>query len=520
MALSPLDYENFSSGIIAANGFSKFSVDFFGCGSFVQVTNSTGKVHDVSFQAILSALKGIEDHPECQSYISECFTTPSAIEKEEFKEQARFDSYIQGLQSGASYSPMTMLKYFEKPIRVIGKTFFKDERAKVLAAEQTKMLFAVISRFVHVANGLNQMNLIGKSTPAIDEETPLSSQELTNTVQYIEALIAFMKYDSVTYTNNFFAKNKIFYGAPGTGKSYRIHKEECKGAEKVITVFHPETQYNDFVGSLKPKMERGHDGKSIVTYQFRPGPFTNALIKAKSHPSVHVCLVIEEINRAPAAAVFGELFQLLDRDEKGRSTYKIDVVDPDMLDYINYKLRTAGVSELQQLEIPANLSILATMNSSDQAVMPMDAAFKRRWSFQYIEIDFDAESVPKNKFHLSTSDGKYSISWGKFANIINETLIDCHVAEDRLLGPFFLTNEEMVDIETAKDTLNGKLFVYLWDDVLRHLGHNKIFSASYKTFGNLSKAFSEDSAVFNSVIDQKIQDLGEKVEEELQNAVE
>lgn len=513
MALFPLDYEKFSLGIVAANGLSKFSVDFFGSGSFVQVTNSTGKVHDVSFQSILFALKGIEGSPECQSYISECSINPSDVEKEEPKEQARFDAYMQRLQSGEPYSPMTKLKYFEKPMRVIGKYFFEDERAKVLAGEQTKMLFAVMSRFVHIANDLDQMTLTGKSTPVIDEETPLSPQELTNTIEYIEALIAFMTHTSPIYSDDFFAKNKIFYGAPGTGKSYRIHKEECKGAKKITTVFHPETQYNDFVGALKPRMERGIDGKSVVTYQFRPGPFTNALIKAKSHPSVHVCLVIEEINRAPAAAVFGELFQLLDRDEKGKSTYKIDAVDPDMLEYINDKLRIEGVSELQQLEIPANLSILATMNSSDQAVMPMDAAFKRRWSFQYIEIDFDAESVPKNKFHLSTSNGKYSISWGQFANIINEALIDCHVAEDRLLGPFFLTNEEMADVEKAKDTLNGKLFVYLWDDVLRHLGHNKIFSASYKTFGNLSKAFSEDSAVFNSVIDQKIQDLGEKVEE-------
>lgn len=307
------------------------------------------------------------------------------------------------------------------------------------------------------------------------------------------------------------ATNKIYYGAPGTGKSYKIHTEECKGAEKVVTVFHPDTQYNDFVGSLKPKMEIGSDGQSVVTYQFRPGPFTNALVKAKSHPDKHICLVIEEINRAPASAVFGELFQLLDRNNNGQSTYKIDAIDPDMLLHINERLRLVGASELLQLEIPANLSILATMNSSDQAVMPMDAAFKRRWSFQYIEIDFDNFAVLNDDFCLTTANGQYDISWPNFAQIINDTLIDCYVAEDRLLGPFFVTKEEMKDKKTAKETLNGKLLVYLWDDVLRHLGHTKLFSSKYKTFGKLSSAFNKDMAVFNSIIEEKIEKKGQKV---------
>jgi hypothetical protein len=318
------------------------------------------------------------------------------------------------------------------------------------------------------------------------------------------------------------ATNKIFYGAPGTGKSYKIHTEECKDAEKIVTVFHPDTQYYDFVGALKPTMEMDREGHSKVIYQFRPGPFTNALVKAKSQPSKHICLVIEEINRAPAAAVFGELFQLLDRDNNGQSTYKIDASDSDMLMYINQQLRSAGAPELLQLEIPSNLSILATMNSSDQAVMPMDAAFKRRWSFQYIEIDFDNDAVPNNDVRLATENGLYDVPWPVLAKIINNVLIDCHVAEDRLLGPFFVTVDEMKDPQTAIKTLNGKLFVYLWDDVLRHLGHTKIFSSQYKTFGKLSNAFCIGRAVFNSVIEGRIEEKGRKVEivEAGENAVE
>ena len=308
------------------------------------------------------------------------------------------------------------------------------------------------------------------------------------------------------------AKNKIFYGAPGTGKSYKILTEECKDAVTVVTVFHPDTQYNDFVGALKPMMKKDRDENSIVTYQFRPGPFTNALIKAKTLPNAHICLVIEEINRAPASAVFGELFQLLDRNGNGESTYKIDAADPDMLMYINEQLRTVGVSELTQLEIPANLSILATMNSSDQAVMPLDTAFKRRWSFEYVKIDFNNPEVPRTVIDIQTKNGSFSIAWPELATIINDLLIDIGVTEDRLIGPFFLAPKELSDSASTNLALNGKLFVYLWDDVLRHLGHTKLFSPSYKTFGQVSHAFNKGKPIFNSLIESKIEEKGVEIE--------
>ena len=308
------------------------------------------------------------------------------------------------------------------------------------------------------------------------------------------------------------ATNKIFYGAPGTGKSHKILTEECQDAEKVVTVFHPDTQYSDFVGALKPMMEKDGNGNSVVTYQFRPGPFTNALVKAKSQPDKHICLVIEEINRAPAAAVFGELFQLLDRNENGGSAYKIDAADPDMLMYINEQFRAAGTSEIAQLEIPANLSIFATMNSSDQAVMPLDTAFKRRWSFEYLEIDFTNPAVPKTAIELRTKNGLFSIEWPALAEIINDELSEKGITEDRLIGPFFLNPKELGNSTLAKNAINGKLFVYLWDDVLRHLGHHNVFSSAYKTFGKLSRAFIKNEAVFSRQIEDKIEVKGTKIE--------
>ncbi|WP_081634768.1 AAA family ATPase [Vibrio jasicida] len=316
------------------------------------------------------------------------------------------------------------------------------------------------------------------------------------------------------------ATNTIFYGAPGTGKSHHIHNVECVGASTIVTVFHPDTQYSDFVGALKPNMATDENSKPYVAYQFRPGPFTKALIKAKLHPHKHVCLVIEELNRAPAAAVFGELFQLLDRKDDGESTYKIDASDPDMLAYINQSLGNAGVANINQLEIPANLSLLATMNSSDQAVMPLDTAFKRRWRFKFIDIDFSHADVPNHDFNLPTQSGVFKISWPKLATIINDVLIEANVAEDRLLGPFFVKKDEIETAEAAKQTLSSKLFVYLWDDVLRHIGPKKIFAPEYLTYGRLSSAFMKDKAIFNSKIEARIEASGIRLEESAIDAVE
>ncbi|EHR6582416.1 AAA family ATPase [Vibrio parahaemolyticus] len=307
--------------------------------------------------------------------------------------------------------------------------------------------------------------------------------------------------------------NKIFYGAPGTGKSYRVLKEECKEAEKVITVFHPDSQYSDFVGALKPKMERDQSGQLMVTYQFRAGPFTRALILAKSQPEKHVCLVIEEINRASAAAVFGELFQLLDRNENGESTYSIDAADPDMLEYINEQLHLNGYEPLTQIEIPSNLSLYATMNSSDQAVMPLDTAFKRRWTFEYLDIDFNHPEVSQVHIPINTQEGIIQVEWSILAQSINDILIDCGVAEDRLIGQFFLNREELKDVSTALSALNDKLFVYLWDDVLRHFGDKRMFSKKFSTFGQLSNAFRRGDAIFSNVLEEKIRETGSRINE-------
>lgn len=293
--------------------------------------------------------------------------------------------------------------------------------------------------------------------------------------------------------------NRIFYGAPGTGKSHRVH-QACPGeTDKFVTVFHPDTQHADFVGSLKPVTQNDQ-----VMYRFRPGPFTDALVHALLHPDRQVILVIEEINRASAAAVFGELFQLLDRKPCGESTYSIRAADPDMLGHINRALEADGLAPLEVLRIPSNLSLLATMNSSDQAVMPLDTAFKRRWGFEYLPIDFTTEGVAQTAITLTTASGPVMVTWPALAEIINAALVECDVPEDRLLGPFFLSTRELENEEKASAALGGKLFIYLWDDVLRHHGHDRIFTTACKTYGALSADFRAGKPVFSPAIEEAL----------------
>ncbi|MGQ8367367.1 McrB family protein [Glaciecola sp. 1036] len=300
--------------------------------------------------------------------------------------------------------------------------------------------------------------------------------------------------------------NKIIYGAPGTGKSHSIKKlTDQEGTRKVVTVFHPDTQYSDFVGSLKPHTER-INGSPLITYQYRLGPFVKALIEAEKNPSYKVYLIIEEINRAPAAAVFGEIFQLLDRGEDGSSKYSIEVSDPDILEFLKQNISTS----IKELRIPSNLFIYATMNSSDQAVMPLDTAFKRRWSFEYISLNFN--KAPEQQLELITTDGMYHISWKSFADsIINRMLKEFRVAEDRLIGPFFL---DKVELKNWKMALSGKLFVYLWDDVLRHKHQDRkrIFKKDITTFGDLFTDFSTDKPIFADETDQLIKEHGTKAD--------
>lgn len=282
-------------------------------------------------------------------------------------------------------------------------------------------------------------------------------------------------------------ENIIYFGAPGTGKSKSID-DLIDENNSIRTVFHAETYYSDFVGCLKPTM--GEDG---IEYSFQVGPFTEMLIKALNDPEHHYYLVIEEINRAKSAAVFGEIFQLLDR-ENGESKYSIKINDQDLIKVFEENLLTPLKNNL--IKIPKNLSIIATMNTSDQAVEPMDTAFKRRWKYVYKPIDFT--TCAQGNFLIKHSIRDITVTWEALAKHINDFLANLEIPEDRHLGPWFIKDDEISTPDKAKDTLGSKILMYLWDDILRHEGKSELFSSEIKTYGQLISKLNNDEIIFNS----------------------
>lgn len=273
---------------------------------------------------------------------------------------------------------------------------------------------------------------------------------------------------------------QIFYGAPGTGKSKTI-KDQTEQAEKdnhvFRTTFHPDSDYSTFVGCYKPTMkvvpkttligtkvvevENGTPEEKIV-YRFTPQAFTNAYVKAWS-TTEDVYLIIEEINRGNCAQIFGDLFQLLDRGDDGKSEYPIDA-DTDLGNYIAKELESStrsdfpdGVKDGKKLVLPPNLFIWATMNTSDQSLFPIDSAFKRRWDWVYMPIE-NAEKGWKIKVNGNEYD------WYQFLAAINKEVFALTHSEDKQLGYFFAKAKgTIIDAET----LVNKVYFYLWTDVFK-----------------------------------------------------
>ena len=295
-----------------------------------------------------------------------------------------------------------------------------------------------------------------------------------------------------TDTPNFLlgGDNTIYYGAPGTGKSYTVDGHS-KGDIVIRTVFHPDVQNSDFVGTLKPVREDDE-----ITYRFSPGPFSLALAEAMNNPGSKVWLVIEELNRAPAASVFGDLFLLLDRDGDGRGEYDVNCPSEE---FAHWYAKETGDSS-GKIRLPSNLWIAATMNSADQGVFPLDTAFRRRWDQIYIPIDYN--SGPSGSINFVPNDGtKTAIDWHKFVKALNEHLTtELSVAEDRLVGPWFVKEAELGE----EGALPGKVLIYLWDDLLRHHGREAVFKSDIKTYGDLSKRVENETSVFSETFLDKL----------------
>lgn len=313
------------------------------------------------------------------------------------------------------------------------------------------------------------------------------------------------------------AHNRIVFGAPGTGKSYKINKEikenNLKKLSKRVT-FHPNYTYSQFVGSYKPVSKvvvENNEKKEIVAYEFVAGPFLNVLIEAlkDENKGIPHVLVIEEINRANPAGVFGDVFQLLDRNSDGKSTYTINM-PTEMKKFVNKELGFDSNNYIDELYIPNNMYIWATMNSADQGVYPMDSAFKRRWSFEYIGIDKNEEKLKGKEYEfisLKDKDNTYSLyEWNTVRKAINKKLkVDGKVNEDKLLGPFFLSKTELLrckeNQEEFDEIFKSKVLMYLYEDILKH---KKIdfFIEGVQTLSDVMNAY-DNGKVFNFEIEKR-----------------
>lgn len=319
---------------------------------------------------------------------------------------------------------------------------------------------------------------------------------------------------------------QIYYGAPGTGKSFTIDDKTDDG-NSVRTTFHPDSDYASFVGAYKPTMENvpinsiygesvqfatgknGHPGtEKKIVYKYVPQAFLKAYVAAWSNLDTSYFLIIEEINRGNCAQIFGDLFQLLDRNNAGSSSYAIHA-DEDITQFLsdddkgfaslsddqkdairafvlhkdNGKTQAVGQDILngKLLLLPPNLYIWATMNTSDQSLFPIDSAFKRRWNWKYMPIEYH----PIDKKTQQPIDWKFQIgdnlySWGQFLSKINPEIYTLTESSDKQMGYFFAKADNATGI-ISEDVFLNKVMFYLWTDVF------KDFDVSSELFKNKDK---------------------------------
>lgn len=242
----------------------------------------------------------------------------------------------------------------------------------------------------------------------------------------------------------------IFYGSPGTGKSRTV--ENITRNKRIIrTTFHPETDYHSFVGSYKPVMNG-----SNIEYKFVPQAFTKAYCEALKNPNEPHFLIIEEINRGNCAQIFGDIFQCLDRDETGKSKYEVDC-NEDLANYLKEVFADTDIAT-DKIILPNNLYILATMNTSDQSLFPMDSAFKRRWDWEFVPINYE----DANSLNIVIGDSTYN--WGNFIEIINPKIKELTGSEDKQLGNRFVNPN---DGNITFDQFRSKVLFYLWSEVYK-----------------------------------------------------
>ena len=388
--------------------------------------------------------------------------------------------------------------------------------------------------FVHEINIVNQEELhftafeLGK-----EPQSYRNNDERKNA--FISRLPKERKRPQVNYDN--LPLQQIFYGAPGTGKSHEI-KEQTKGQSVIRTTFHPDSDYSTFVGAYKPTtieetlmtvigtkavpVENADGSKrteSKIVYEFVEQAFLKAYIKAwkmfaedENNPKRQY-LVIEEINRGNCAQIFGDLFQLLDRDDNGFSEYPIEA-DQDMKKHLAKAFKDMAFLEVpaiggmdeeetarairngEKLILPKNLYIWATMNTSDQSLFPIDSAFKRRWDWEYVPI-YDG-----GKGWMIEADGK-RYDWWKFVDSMNNKIGATTYSEDKKLGYFFCKAKDGI---VNAETFVSKVIFYIWNDVFKDFAEEagNLFKDVDGSMLSFNKFYTISSEGKRKVVESKI----------------
>lgn len=383
--------------------------------------------------------------------------------------------------------------------------------------------------------------LIGENSSLIFLKNDSGELIIVPIVEVMKKQSELLSQVDISLSSHVSPRQVIFYGVPGSGKSYTIAKELetlgiTKESESEYTkrvVFHPEYTNTDFVGQILPQsMENGEK----ISYPFVAGPFTQILAKAYTHKNKQYALIIEEINRGNAAAIFGELFQLLDRlseDENGSSNgytytkgwssypitndninkaifeaYSLYKNDNDFEPFIpngNFEKYKANIG----IRLPPNLSIFATMNTSDQNVFKLDNAFKRRWDLVLIQNEFGETD---DEIHQRDAQVEgFDFTWEQFRKAANKIITeenDTDSFSDKQLGCWFAKAERISDEEEQfiipRKLFADKVLEYLWDDVFSFDEGIFFNIANYKTFADVAKSVEDKSKTI------KIEDLFSK----------
>lgn len=392
----------------------------------------------------------------------------------------------------------------------------------------------IVDKFALIYQGLDTFDFKLAETSIAELMSALSDAQpeyYSGTTDPLSALFALEKMpivvgnDSVILSNSsaeLFSRNRIVFGAPGTGKSHLLEQEcdelLCEGGFHERVTFHPEYSHAQFVGTYKPVPVLDNNGVESISYRFVPGPFMRVLVEAlrgiKIGSPTPCVLLIEEINRANTAAVFGDVFQLLDRATSNESQYSI-TPSKDVRDYLIGEL--GGEPEhFNELRIPHNMYLWATMNSADQGVFPLDTAFKRRWEFKYIGINENDAELHGKTTQVGTGIDQQTIEWNVLRRSINDFLADRGINEDKQMGPYFLERKvvvpssgETIDSEAFTEAFCNKVLTYLFEDAGRQIRKSLFdgIQGSVMRYSDIVSEFrSRGVQIFNGEINRRLEE--------------